>query len=56
MFYFQNLCKNSNLLDWRKKVNYFKLFHSSTTQSFMVDTLNLTVHVLLGMVYVDVLS
>jgi hypothetical protein len=40
MFYFENFWKNSNWLDWRKKVNYFKRFHSSTAPSFMVDTLN----------------
>ena len=40
----------SNWLDWRKMVICFKLFHSSTAQSFMVDTLNLAEHVQLGMV------
>ena len=54
-FYFKKILKCfSNWLDWRKMVICFKLFHSSTAQSFMVDTLNPAVHAWLGMVHVVV--
>ena len=49
-FVFKILKCFSNWLDWRKMVIYFKLFHSSTAQSFVVDTLNPIVQVWLGMV------
>ena len=49
-FVFKILRYFSNWLEWRKMVIYFKLFHSSTAQSFMVDTLNSAVHAWLGMV------
>jgi hypothetical protein len=49
-FVFKNL-KTFLQLTWLKeKGDLFKLFHSSTAQSFMVDTLNPTMHVWLEMV------